>query len=193
MKRIAIAAIAGGVIVFVWSSIAHVLLPLGEMGISTLPNEAPFIAALKGSKDGLYFFPGMDMSHKPTPEEQKAWEAKVQAGPTGILVYSERGEAMSPRQLGSEFLSNVLAALVAAWIASLLAAPYGRRVLAIALLGLFAWLSLTVSYWIWYRFPGSFILAEGITEVVGWLLAGLAIAKIVPRAGIIIGHGDPNG
>ena len=191
MKRIAIAAIAGGVIVFVWSAIAHMLLPIGEMGISTLTNEGPFIAALQGAKDGLYFFPGMDMSRKPTPEEQKAWEAKVAAGPTGILVYHEKGEAMSPRQLGSELVTNVLAALIAAWIASLLAAAYGRRVLAIALLGLFGWVSLSLSYWIWYGFPTSFILGEGITEVVGWFLAGLAIAKIVPRA--IVPHTDASG
>lgn len=185
MKRIAIAAIAGGVIVFVWSAIAHMLLPIGEMGISTLPNEAPFIAALQGTQDGLYFFPGMDMSRKPTPEEQKAWEAKVAAGPTGILVYHPKGEAMSPRQLSSELLTNVLAAAIAAWIASLLAAAYGRRVLAIALLGLFGWVSLILSYWIWYGFPSAFVLGEGITEVVGWFLAGLAIAKIVPPAGAV--------
>jgi hypothetical protein len=183
MKRITIAAIVGGVIVFVWSAVAHMLLPLGEMGVSILPNEAPFIAALRGTKDGLYFFPGIDMSRKPTPEEQKAWEAKIAAGPTGILVYNQKGEAMSARQLGSEFGTNVLAAAISAWIASLLAAAYGRRVLAITLLGLFGWVSLILSYWIWYGFPAAYVLGEGITEVVGWLLAGLAIAKIVPRAG----------
>lgn len=184
MKRILIAALVGGIVVFVWSSIAHILLPLGEMGLSTIPNEGPVLEALRSSiqKDGLYFFPGMEMGKKPTPEEQKAWEAKILAGPTGILVYNTKGEAMSPRQLGGEFLSNVLAAAVAAFIASLLAAAYARRVLAIALLGLFGWLSLLVSYWLWYGFPSSYILGEGITEVVGWFLAGLAIAKIVPPA-----------
>jgi len=190
MKRLAIAAVAGGAIVFVWSAIAHTLLPLGEMGLSTLPNEAPFVAALQGTKTGLYFFPGMDMSRKPTAAEQAAWEAKIQAGPTGLLVYNERGEAMSPRQLGSEFVSNVLAAAIAAFVASLLAASYGRRVLALTLLGLFGWMSLSVSYWIWYGFPASFILAEGITEVVGWLLAGLAIAKIVPPSGAVERRGS---
>jgi hypothetical protein len=66
---------------------------------------------------------------------------------------------------------------------SLPEASYGRRVLAIALLGLFGWLSLIVSYWIWYGYPSAYILGEGINEVVGWVLAGLAIAKIVPPAG----------
>jgi hypothetical protein len=158
------------------------------MGFSTLPDEASVLAALKSSvpEAGLYIFPnpGMDMSRKPTPEEQAAWEARMQSGPTGLLVYNPTaGEGLSPRQLVSEFLTNVLAAAVAAFVASLIAAAYGRRVLVITLIALFGWLSLSVSYWIWYPFPGSFILAEGITEVMGWFLAGLAIARIVPPAG----------
>ncbi|HEY7215873.1 MAG TPA: hypothetical protein VIC28_14695 [Thermoanaerobaculia bacterium] len=183
MKRIAIAAIVGGLIVFVWSAISHMLLPLGEMGISTLPNEAAVLETLKTSipQSGLYFFP--------TPTDPSAANP---AGPAGIMVFHpEGGMDMSPKRLGNELLSNVLAALVAAWIASLLAAAYGRRVLAIALLGLFGWLSLIVSYWIWYGYPAAYILGEGINEVVGWFLAGLAIAKIVPPA--IIEHQDANG
>ncbi|HXU11392.1 MAG TPA: hypothetical protein VN898_05460 [Candidatus Binatia bacterium] len=61
-----------------------------------------------------------------------------------------------------------------------MAARYWPRVLAVALLGVFAWLSLSVSYWNWYGFPASFILAEGIDQAVGWTLGGLAIARIVP-------------
>jgi hypothetical protein len=175
MKRIAIAAIVGGLIVFVWSAISHMLLPLGEMGVSTLPNEAAVLETLKTSipESGLYIFP--------TPTDPSAANP---AGPAGIMVFHPNGGMdMSPKRLGNELLSNVLAAAIAAIVASLMAAAYGRRVLAIALLGLFGWLSLVVSYWIWYGFPALYILGEGINEMVGWFLAGLAIAKIVPPAG----------
>jgi hypothetical protein len=189
MKRIAIAAIAGGVIVFIWGAISHMLLPFGSMGFSTLPNEDAVTAALKSSipDEGLYIFPGIDMSGDATEEEQAAWAARLRSGPRGLLVYHPQGsEPMSPRQLLSELLANVLAAAVAAFLVSLMAAAYGRRVLAVALLGLFGWLSLEVSFWIWYGFPGSFIAAEAVTEVVGWFLAGLAIARIVPPAGTAV-------
>jgi hypothetical protein len=86
---------------------------------------------------------------------------------------------MSPRQLGMELLSNILAALAGAIILSYVVGSYGRRVFIVALLGLIAWLSINVSYWNWYGFPGAFIAAEGIDQVVGWLLSGLAMAKIV--------------
>jgi hypothetical protein len=57
-----------------------------------------------------------------------------------------------------------------------------RRALAIAMLAIFASVSLTFSYWIWYGFPAAFVLGELVTELVGWFLAGLAIARMVPPA-----------
>lgn len=48
---------------------------------------------------------------------------------------------------------------------------------AVAGLGLFAWISISLSYWNWYAFPADFVVAEGIDQVAGWFLAGLAVAK----------------
>jgi len=51
-------------------------------------------------------------------------------------------------------------------------------VLIVALLGLFAWLSITVSYWNWYRFPSAYAVAEAIDQVGGWLCGGLVLAAV---------------
>lgn len=83
---------------------------------------------------------------------------------------------MMPRQLSSELLTNVLAGCIAAYVVSLTALPFGRRVLLVALLGVFAWLSITVSYGIWYRFPTAYVVGEAFDQIGGWLLGGLAIA-----------------
>ena len=97
-----------------------------------------------------------------------------------MLVYHPQGETpLSAKQLVTELASNILAALVAAFMLTLVVGSYGKRVLFVALLGLIAWLSINVSDWNWYRFPTSFVLGEGIDQIVGWLLAGLAMAKIV--------------
>src|SRR4051794_9427438 len=112
--RILMAALAGGLVMFVWSAVAHMFLGVGEAGIKPIPNEAPVVAALKAniSEPGLYFVPGMDMTRRPTDEEAAAWTAKYQAGPNAIIVYTPAGDTpMSSRQLGIEFASNVLAAL----------------------------------------------------------------------------------
>ena len=177
--RIIIAAIVGGIIVFVWSAVAHIVTPLGTMGIQSLPDSVtPSLGAVPSS--GMYFFPGMDMSHRPTPEERKAFEQKVKSGPSGVLVITKsNGATMGPQQLGSELASNVIAALIAAIVVSFMVGGWFKRAFSVALMGLFGVVSLLVSYLIWYGFPAQYVTGELITEVVGWFLAGLAIAKIV--------------
>jgi len=129
---------------------------------------------------GFYFFPGMDMSREPTPEEESAWNAKYLAGPTGVLVYHPTGSApMSPKQLINELLSNIVAAILAAFVISHVTGGFGRRALIVTLLGLFAWMSISVSYWNWYGFPASTTIAEAVDQVGGWLFGGLALAAIV--------------
>lgn len=186
MKKILIAGILGAVVAFVWSSFAHMALPTGDMGIRSLPNEDAVVAAMKQSipERGFYYFPGMDVSHKLTPEEEKAWTAKYAAGPIGILVYNPAGDTpMSPRMLVIELLSDVLAGLVLAWVLSLSAFSVGRGAVTVGLLGLFAWLSLSVSMWNWFGFPEAYLLTEAIDQVVGWGLAGLVMALVLrPRA-----------
>ena len=73
---------------------------------------------------------------KTPPEQEAAWEAKYNAGPTGFLVYHPAGgDPLSPVKLLTQFLGNLLAASIAAFIISLVFASYGQRVLVITLLG----------------------------------------------------------
>src|SRR5690242_18413345 len=47
--RVLIAGILGGVAMYIWSTIAHVALPLGQTGFSQMPNEAAVLAAAQAS------------------------------------------------------------------------------------------------------------------------------------------------
>jgi hypothetical protein len=175
--RILLAAVTGAVIVFVWAAVAHMATPLGEAGLSALPNEDQVLDAFRRNipQSGLYFFPG--------GAGQADHQEKLRRGPFGILVYTAGGiEPLSPRQLVSELVANVLAAAVAAVLLSIMVAPYVARAFYVALLALFAFLSISASQWIWYGFPTAFVAASLAVEFVGWFLAGLAMAKIVrPR------------
>ena len=184
MKRIVVGAIAGAVIFFVWGAFSHLVLLVG-IGFKPLPDENTVLEKLRSAipEDGLYFFPGTDLRGSPTPEQKAAWEAKYRTGPTGLLLYNPAGGTpVSPKKLLAQLSSNVLAAAIAAFLVSLMLAPYWQRVLVIALLGVFAWLSISAIYWNWYGFPSSFFIAQGVEQAVGWLLAGFAIAKVVPPA-----------
>jgi len=182
MKRILIGGIVAGIVVFVWGAVSHMILPTAKLGIKQIPNEEAILSAMRASiqEPGFYFFPGMDMSREPTPEEESAWNAKYLAGPTGVLVYHPTGSApMSPKQLINELLSNIVAAILAAFVISHVTGGFGRRALIVTLLGLFAWMSISVSYWNWYGFPASTTIAEAVDQVGGWLFGGLALAAIV--------------
>ena len=179
--RIIIAGIVGGIVMFFWGAFSHTVLPLGEVGIKMLPNEAAVMSTLKSNitEPAIYFDPGMDM-HTATEAEQAAWAEKYKAGPRGLLIHHPTGaEPMGPAMLGTELLSNILACLCAAFVISGLIAGFSGRVIAAGLFGLASWLSIDVSLWNWYGFPTNYMLAQGVDQVVGWLLAGLAIAFIV--------------
>lgn len=173
MLRILIAGILGGVAMYVWSSVAHIATPLGQMGISTMPNEAPVTAAMQanlGGKPGLYMFPAAAMA------------GKTVAGPSGILVYQDQSTEMTPSTLASEAVVEILEAIVAAFLLSFAALTgYWSRVGFVSLVGLAAVLSTNPSYWIWYKYPASYTLAAMVIDLVGYVVAGLVIAAILRR------------
>lgn len=180
--RVLFGGILGGIVMFCWGAISHLVLPLGQMGISNLPNEEAVLSAMRQSipEPGLYFFPGMDMTRKQTPEEERAWQQRYDTGPVGLLAYQPHGgSVMSPSQLGVELGSDIVAALVAAILLTMTAVGYAGRVAFSGALGLIAWLSISISYWNWYKFPSAFTLAEGFDQVMGWLIAGIVLAALV--------------
>ncbi len=182
MKKVLLPGILGGLAVFIWSFIAHMVLPIGSMGLKTIPNsEGPVLEAMKSNiqEPGLYFMPGHDMSRAPTEEENRKYEV----GPTAFLVYHPTGvKPMSLGQLLRQLLFQILGGLIAAYIVSLTVAPLGVRAFAVTLIGLFAWLTVNLPHWNWYRFPAAFTIGAGLTGVIGWLLGGLLIAWLVQRA-----------
>jgi hypothetical protein len=185
MVRVLLGALAAGVVVFIWGAIAHMFLPIGDMGVRSIPNEDSVLRAIQTaiSDRGFYFFPGRDNSKKLSDSEQAAWEAKVKAGPTGILVVKPNGgEAMSPKQLLTELGTGVVAALLAGIVLTQVKGNYATRVLVVLLMGAFGLASIVASYWNWFGFPNDYVAGAAIDEMGGWLLGGLVLAAIVRPA-----------
>lgn len=73
MKRILLAALFGAVAMFLWTSLAHMALPLGEAGIREIPNEPAVLDAMQSNiaeNAGLYVFPGFGLGPNPSREAQ---------------------------------------------------------------------------------------------------------------------------
>jgi len=184
LRRILVAGVLGGIAMFAWASIARMVLPLGELGIRDIPDDAALLSAMHsklGSASGFYMFPAM-VREGDRSAAMTAYSQKLAANPSGLLIYHPPGgQTLTPGRLGTEFLAEVAQALLLAWLlAQTRPGSYGSRLGFIAICGLLAALVTNISYWNWYGFPGSYTAAYMLTQAVGFVAAGLVIAKINP-------------
>jgi len=188
MKRILFAGILGAIAMFAWTSVSHIVLPLGTVGIKEIPNEAAVLTAMNtsvGTADGLYMYPGMGLGENPSMKQMRdampAYEKKLATSPSGILIYHPPGPAaaMGPLlgiEFGKEFGITLLAA---ALLAMTRLESYMSKVGFFAVIGVIATMTTNVSYWNWYRFPGNYTLAYMFVDLMGFLAAGLAAAAVM--------------
>ncbi len=47
MSKVVIGGLLAGIVVFFWGAFAHMVLPLGKMGVHQIPNEEPVIGAMR--------------------------------------------------------------------------------------------------------------------------------------------------
>jgi hypothetical protein len=187
-KRILLAGILGGIAMFVWASLAHMVLPLGQTGVKEIPNEPSVLSAMRsslGETAGLYIFPGMGLGANASREQQHAameyYGEKLAANPSGLLVYHPPGaKALTPGQLVTEFLTEVVEALIVVFLlAQTRLTSFGSRVGFVTLAGVLAAITTNIPYWNWYGFPGSYTAAYMTIEIVGYLAAGIVAALIM--------------
>jgi len=188
-RQTILASLAGGVIVFALSAVQHMVLRGVEP--RPLPAQSSLLPALRASipQSGFYFFPGRGISHNMSKEERDAAMAEhavaFKEGPSGVIVFRTGGQEFQfGRRLGIQFALSIFAALVAAMILALNTkagggSSYALRVGVVALLGVFAFVYLEPQYWNWYGFPGAYTCARTLAGVVGWTIAGLAMAAII--------------
>lgn len=184
--RALVAGVLGGIVFFVWGAVAHMALPIGELGMKEASAEDPVLAVMKENLPGagVYMLPGLTGAQMNDPAAVAAYSAKAVANPYAFIVYQPQGEDATAMgdNLAKQAATDVLSAIVVAWVLSLAVLPFGRRVLAAGAIGLFSWLSVSAPYWNWYRFPTDFTLGNLAEQVVGWLLAGLVIAWWLGRS-----------
>lgn len=188
--RIILAAILGGIAMFIWTSVAHMLLPLGEAGISEIPNEQSVTSALQsalGDKSGLYFYPGAGLGPNATGEQKKEamkqMEEKLKTNPTGILIYHPPNSPFSMGKcLSIEFATELLEAILVVFLlAQTSIVSFAGRVGFVFAAGILAAVATNISYWNWYGFPSAYTCAYMTIQIVGFLCIGLAVGLVMPK------------
>jgi hypothetical protein len=184
-KRIILAGVLGGIAMFIWSFIGHDLLSLGEAGIREIPNEATFLDAVKNnlSDDGLYMFPGLglgpDATRQQKSEAMKQVVEKTASGPSGMIMYHPTREFVFGKLLATEFATELLESfLVVFLLAQTSIGSFGGRLGFVLVAGILAAVATNVSYWNWYGFPGVYVSAYMLIQIVGFICVGI-IAGLV--------------
>ena len=188
--RIVFAGILGGILMFVWTSIAHMFLPLGEAGIREIPNEQTVVGAMQtniGEKEALFIFPGLGLGENATRQQRneamKGLAAKYASSPSGILMYHPPKPFEFPKHLGIEFVTELVEALLVVFLlAQTRIAGSGGRIGFALVAGILAAITTNVSYWNWYGFPGVYTASYMFIQIAGFFLIGIAAALVMPKS-----------
>jgi hypothetical protein len=71
--KILLAGILGAIAMFIWTSVAHMALPLGEAGISEIPNEQAVLTVMQSTsaKSRAFTFFRASVSDQTQPGRKK--------------------------------------------------------------------------------------------------------------------------
>src|SRR5437763_16659541 len=188
--RIFFAGILAGIVMFIWSFIAHELLPIGELGVREIPNEDALTSAIEsnlGDKIGFYIFPSPGLSPGATRAEKeegmKKAEQKMAAGPAGVLIYHPKRVFNFPQRLGIEFATEVVEALLAVFLlARTNITSFIGKVGFVLTAGILAAITTNVPYWNWYGLPRIYQFGYIVTQIVGFLCVGIIAALVIRKS-----------
>ena len=175
---------------FIWTSIAHMALPLGEAGISEIPNEPAVLAAMQtsiGDQTGLYIFPGLGVGTNATREEKNEamnQEAEKIAAVLRVFLFIMRRAVRSHSAKRSESNSSpnwskrfsVVFLLAQTRITS-----FVGRVGFVLVAGILAAIATNVSYGIGTAFPVVYTASYMFTQIVGFLCVGIVAALVLRK------------
>jgi len=174
--------VLSAVIVFVASSIMHMLLPYHKSDYRQLPDEDKLLAVLRaaGLKPGLYHFPYC--SHKDM--KSPAVMEKFKQGPVGMLTLFPSGPPAMPKFLGMWFAYCLVIGFFVAYLTGRTVAPGANYLAVFRVAGTAAFLAYglgNLSNGIWKGQPWGVTLKEVIDGLVYALLTAGTFGWLWPR------------
>lgn len=185
-KRVLLAGILGGIVMFLWGGLWHDQLPTAFAGLRSLPNQQAVLSVLKTNvpEPGMYLFPGFGVPDDAPFAQKKAamqnMEKNPTPGPQGLLIYSPTGIGLSAKTLVTEATTNIIQALLVAFlVAQTGLRRFSSRLGFAFVLGLVAATSTNISLWNFYQFSTAWIVGQISFLIIGYFLVGIIVAAIV--------------
>ncbi len=190
--RAIVGAVAGAIVVFVWSAVFWMLLsnPFGGLKSLEPEQEQAVVSTLRDfmPESGMYYFPGMPTHGKDLPDAEAKtlnddWMARHEAGPIGMIQYIDQGKpVMEPILFVRGFAINLVSTILVSVLIVLTGARGGRyaqRLAVVVLFGVAATMTTHIIDWNWMYTPTEFTAMLAFDTIIGWTLAGLVMAAII--------------
>jgi hypothetical protein len=174
--------VLSAVIVFVASSLIHMVLPYHRSDYKKLPDEEKVLAGLRGANlaRGLYVFPFCTHKEMKSPESI----AKYNQGPVGMMTVFPSGPPVMPKFLGQWFGYCLVISFFVAYLTAH-TVPAGTYYLAVfRVVGTAAFLAYglgSISNGIWRGQPWSVVIKEVFDGLVYALLTAGTFGWLWPR------------
>jgi hypothetical protein len=170
------------VIVFVASSVMHMLLPYHKSDYKKIPGEDKVLAALRSMTlpRGLYVFPHCDHKNMKTPEMQE----KYKQGPVGMLTVFPTGLPNMGKFLGLWFVYCLIVGFFTAYITGRTVAPGAHYLVVYRVAGAVSFMAYglaNISNGIWKGQPWSNVIKEIIDGLIYAGLTGGTFGWLWPR------------
>jgi len=170
------------VIVFVASSILHMVLPYHRSDYKKLPEEDKLLATLRGAglQRGLYFFPFSTHKEMKSP----AVIEKFKQGPVGTMTVLPSGPPAMPKFLGLWFCYCLIIGFFVAYLAWHTLQPGTHYLVVFRVVGTAAFLAYGLGHLsngIWKGQPWSVTIKEVIDGLIYGLLTAGTFGWLWPR------------
>lgn len=171
MKKLIIAALVGGSILFIWQLLSFMMLQLHSSQMQYTDKQDEILAALEASgiDEGEYFLPNAAPSA--SEEDRQAYMEKYTGKPWARLSYHKELKMSMGMNMVREFLIDILSAFLLAWLL-LKFADLNMKVSVIASIavGLIGYLTINYLNSVWFETNS---LPDLLDALVQWGLVGV--------------------
>ena len=170
------------VVVFVASSILHMVLPYHKNDYAKLPDEEKVTAVLRGAnlKRGLYIFPYCTHQEMNKPEMVERYKQ----GPVGHMTVFTPGKINMGKYLGQWFAYCLIVAFFAAYIAAHTLPAGAHYLVVFRVVGATMFMAFGIgplANGIWKGQPWGVVIKEAIDGLIYALLIGGTFGWLWPR------------
>ena len=172
MKSLILGTLLGGLAALFWSNVSWELIGWHEKTLLTFQKDEEVAAVIASHtvEDGTYLMPYGN---------SKEARERMEKGPIVLAAVRRGGLGSVTRLFGVQIAILFAAALLLTWLLLHTSGlSYWRRVMFLAVVGLAASVIVDLPNWNWWGFSSSFTAVDVADNVLTWLLAGLAIAKV---------------